>query len=189
MKKLKKGELEVLKIVDYYLGDKLYYQDISVPDYLFKAELSGVPDHMVNGLKALQLKLEPFQFPEEGEYYRFQYSVEQEEDIEFFYSIYPYFLKTDPFDAVIGNFYIQQSDIVNFHVDVKVKKQTLVVKHLEIDYDLIYNPADSENPPTLSVSLEMSFANYNALENVPIPEEEFDEAVTFPEYLEKLSEQ
>lgn len=173
----------------YYIEDMVYYEDFTAPDFLFKTESDEQPDHLLRGLEALHSRFDQLRVIEDGDDYTYEYSVEQEDDQAFFSSLYPYFVITDPMEQSISDLYLEHSDIVNLHVGLTVDQEDFHVKEMTMDYVLDYDYADSGNPTQLSETIEMSFSDYNELDEVRIPEEEIASAVTFQEHIEILEEE
>ncbi|WP_164219045.1 DUF6612 family protein [Virgibacillus sp. YIM 98842] len=170
----------------YYIDDMIYYEDFTAPDFLFRTGNDEQPDHLLQGVEALHSRFDQLQVTENENDYTYEYSVEQEEDHAFFSSLYPYFVITDPMEQSISDLYLEHSDIVDLHVGLTVNRENFHVQEMTMDFILDYDFADSGSPVQLSESIEMSFSNYNGLEDVPIPEEEIEEAVTFEEHMEIL---
>ncbi|MBP1970828.1 hypothetical protein J2Z83_002964 [Virgibacillus natechei] len=173
----------------YYIEDMVYYEDFTAPDFLFKSENDEEPDHLLDGLEALHSRFDQLKVSDDEDDYTYEYMIEQEEEQAFFSSLYPYFVITDPMEQSISDLYLDRSDIIDLHVSLTVDQEDFHVKEMNLDYVLNYDYADSGNPTELSETIEMSFSNYNELDDVPIPEEEIESAVTFQEHMEIMEEE
>ncbi|MDQ0252688.1 hypothetical protein J2S74_000060 [Evansella vedderi] len=175
----------------YHMEETVYYEDFTAPDLLFKAENNQEPDHFIKGLKGLQARFERLQFTddEDKQYYQFDYAVEQEEDKEFFTDLYPFFLSADPLETILNNFYLDHSDVVDFHVTIDVDKDSHLISGFTMQYVFDYDFLETGEPIPSSEKIEVVLHHHNELDDVAIPADEIESAVTFREHIEIINEE
>ncbi|WP_163581434.1 DUF6612 family protein [Gracilibacillus saliphilus] len=169
----------------YYIEDTVFYEAESEEEQLIKVELDDQLTQVPDILAFLDEHKDQLTYQEQAESYQYTYASDSEQESSILSSVYPQILSYAVFEMLAVEVVLEDMNIDNLVVDVDIDKDDYVISEIDIAFEGKGKQADAL---TIAQTVEYQLFDHNQVEELAIPYEKTEKAVTFMEYIQGQTE-